>query len=127
MLVEKYKKMFSKTEEEEQAEEVEPLITQIAPDTVFNGSITGQDTVRISGLVTGDIDCKMVWVDGRGRVNGKIAASRVIIEGELNGDIQTADRVEIRSNGKMVGNIYAATIAVAQGCLFEGESHIIRQ
>ncbi len=128
MLIEKYKKIFSKTEEEEQPEEAKPLMTQIAPDTVFKGNITGQDAVRISGLVNGDIDCKeMVWVDGTGRVDGRIAAQSVVIEGELNGDIQTAEKVEIRSNGKMMGNIYAATISVAQGCQFEGESHIVRE
>lgn len=109
------------------AQEIGPAVTVIAPDTVFKGVITGKDTLRISGTVHGDIDCRrMVWVDRSGNVNGNVTARRVIIEGEVNGDIKTAERVEIRSNGRMVGNIYAANITIDQGCFFDGEARIIR-
>ena len=109
-------------------QEVGPAVTVIAPDTIFKGNITGQDTLRISGRVEGDIDCeRTVWVDERGCVKGTIIASQVINEGEINGDIQSAEKVEIRSNGRMIGNIHAAKIIVAPGCFFDGEAKIVRE
>ena len=117
----------SQKEEIELAEEIGPAVTVIAPGTVINGTVAGEDTLRISGTVHGDIDCRrMVWVDRSGCVNGNVTARRVIIEGELNGDINTAERVEIRSNGKMTGNITAANVTIDQGCFFDGEARIIR-
>ena len=127
MLFRKVKNAVSQQEEIELAREIGPAVTVVAPDTLFKGTLTGEDTLRVSGTVQGDIDCRrMVWVDRGGRVNGHITARRVIIEGEVTGDIQSAERVEIRSNGKMTGNIYAANITVDQGCFFDGESRIIR-
>lgn len=128
MFLKKYKKKLSGQDEATLEEEVGPAVTVIAPDTVFKGNITGQDTLRISGRVVGDIDCKRtVWVDERGCVNGTIVASLVINEGEINGDIQSAEKVEIRSNGRMIGNIHAVKIIVAPGCFFDGEAQIIRE
>jgi cytoskeletal protein CcmA (bactofilin family) len=127
MLFRMSKKVVSQKEEVELAQEIGPAVTVIAPGTRFKGTITGEDTLRISGSVQGDIDCRrMVWVDRSGCVNGNITARRVIIEGEFNGDIASAERVEIRSNGRMTGNITAANIIVDQGCFFDGEARIIR-
>lgn len=127
MLFRKNKKTVSQKEEIEFAREIGPAVTVIAPDTLFKGTVTGEDTLRVSGTVQGDIDCRrMVWVDQSGCVNGQITARRVIIEGQVTGDIQSAERVEIRSNGKMTGNIYAANITIDQGCFFDGEARIIR-
>jgi cytoskeletal protein CcmA (bactofilin family) len=127
MLFRKTKNAAAQKEEIELSQEIGPAVTVIAPGTLFTGMITGEDTVRVSGTVQGDVDCRrMVWVDRSGSVNGSVTARRVIIEGEVNGDIKSAERVEIRSNGRMVGNIYAANITIDQGCIFDGEARITR-
>ena len=127
MLFRKSKNAASRKEAVELTREIGPAVTVIAPDTLFKGTVSGEDTLRISGTVQGEIDCKrMVWVDQNGCVNGHITARRVIIEGEVNGDVQNAEKVEIRSNGKMTGDIYAANITIDQGCFFDGEARIIR-
>ena len=127
MFFRKSKNAISPKEELSLAQEIGPAVTVVAPGTLFKGVITGEDTLRISGTVEGDIDCRrMVWVERSGSVTGSVTARRVIIEGEVNGDIKSARRVEIRSNGRMVGNIYAANITIDQGCFFDGEARIIR-
>ena len=127
MLFRKSKHTVSQKEQIELAQEIGPAVTVIAPGTVFRGEVMGEDTLRVSGTVQGNIDCRrMVWVDQGGCINGNVTARRVIIEGEINGDIKTAERVEIRSNGRMVGNIFAANITIDQGCFFDGEARIIR-
>ena len=127
MLFGKSKTTASRKEEFELAREIGPAVTVIAPGTLFKGTVSGEDTLHISGTVQGDIDSRrMVWVDRSGCVNGSVTARRVIIEGEINGDIQRAERVEIRSNGRMTGNIYAANITIDPGCFFDGEARAIR-
>ncbi|MBW1822169.1 MAG: polymer-forming cytoskeletal protein, partial [Deltaproteobacteria bacterium] len=103
-------------------------VTVIASNTRFTGKIKGEDTLRISGYFKGDIDCKrMVWVDKTGRIEGTVYARRVIIEGEINGNIKSSDHVELRSNGRMIGDINAGKITVAQGCFFDGHARILRK
>jgi cytoskeletal protein CcmA (bactofilin family) len=122
-----YRKFFSGQHQKELEKEVGDAISVIAPDTSFSGTLTGQDTVRISGRFEGIIDCKrLLWVEQGGRVKGTIVAKRVINEGEIVGDILSAEQVEIRSDGRMIGNIHAVKITVAQGSHFDGEARMIR-
>lgn len=128
MSVNRFKKLFLKKDEKILREQIGPSVTVIASGTGIKGSIDGQDTLRISGHFEGDIHCaRMVWIDPDGRVDGTITARRVINEGEIKGNIISAEQVEIRSNGKMIGDIKAAKIAIAQGCLFDGEATILKE
>jgi cytoskeletal protein CcmA (bactofilin family) len=127
MGLKKNREFLAGRQETDLEEEVGSAITVIAPDTAFNGTLTGQDTVRIAGRFEGTIDCRrLLWVEPGGRVQGTISAKRVINEGEIEGDIVAAEQVEVRSNGRMVGNIHAVKITVAPGSLFDGEARIIR-
>ena len=128
MILNKNKSKFIKIDEKVLEDEVGSAVTVIASNTRFTGKIKGEDTLRISGYFKGEIDCKrMVWVDKTGRIEGTVNARRVIIEGEINGNIESADHVELRSNGRMIGDINAAKITVAKGCLFDGQALIRRK
>jgi len=125
MILKKNKNKFIKIDEKVIENEVGSAVTVIASNTRFTGKIKGEDTLRISGYFKGEIDCKrMVWVDKTGRIEGTVTARRVIIEGEINGNIESADHVELRSNGRMIGDINAVKISVAKGCLFDGQAKI---
>lgn len=128
MFFKKNKGEFVKIDEKTLENQIGETVTVIAPDTQFKGVIKSQDTLRISGYFKGDIYCKrMVWVDKTGRIEGTVIARRVIIEGEINGNIKSADHVELRSNGRMIGDINAGKITVAQGCFFDGQARILRK
>ena len=128
MILNKNKNKFIKIDEKEIEDEVGSAVTVIASNTRFTGKIKGEDTLRISGYFKGEIHCRrMVWVDKTGRIEGTVYARRVIIEGEINGCIVSADHVELRSNGRMIGDINAGKITVAQGCFFDGQAKIIRK
>jgi cytoskeletal protein CcmA (bactofilin family) len=123
-----FRKLFSSDDKQTLKEEIGPAVSVIAPGTEINGSVKGQDTLRISGYLKGNINCeRMVWLDRGGRVDGDIIADRVINEGEINGNIDATGKVEIRSYGSMIGNISAAKIIIAQGCLFDGKAHILQK
>jgi cytoskeletal protein CcmA (bactofilin family) len=128
MILNKNKSKFIKIDEKVLEDEVGSAVTVISSNTRFTGKIKGEDTLRISGYFKGNIDCKrMVWVDKTGRIEGTVYARRVIIEGEINGNIKSSDHVELRSNGRMIGDINAAKITVAKGCLFDGQARILRK
>jgi cytoskeletal protein CcmA (bactofilin family) len=96
--------------------------TIIAQGNMFNGMITGKDSVRIAGLCEGEIKIDgVVWVENMGRIQGKVKAGGVIVEGEIDGNINSSGKVEIRAEGKVNGNIKCSKIACAEGCFFEGE------
>ena len=128
MILKKNKSKFIKIDEKVLEDEVGSAVTVIASNTRFTGKIKAEDTLRISGYFKGEIDCKrMVWVDKTGKIEGTVYARRVIIEGKISGKIESADNVELRSNGRMIGDINAAKITVAKGCLFDGQARILRK
>jgi len=99
-----------------------PTESVISPNTRFKGKISGDDIVRISGHFEGDIKCEqLVKIDIGGIVVGTISSNCVIIEGELNGNIDSAKHVEIRSEGRAIGNITTDEIAIAEGSFVRGE------
>ena len=100
----------------------------VAPGTKFKGTIKGPDSVRISGHFEGKISCgRVVWVEKEGRVEGTINSPFVIIEGEIRGDIEGAEHVELRAEGRVFGNIYTDLIAIAEGGSFNGEIQMPRR
>jgi cytoskeletal protein CcmA (bactofilin family) len=128
MFFDVFRKIFSNEDKKNLKEQIGPAVSVIAPGTEINGTVKGQDTLRISGYLKGDINCKrMVWLDRGGRVDGDIIADRVINEGEINGNIDATGKVEIRSYGSMIGNISAEKIIIAQGCLFDGKARILQK
>ncbi len=100
--------------------------TVIAANTRFEGTIGGQDTIRIAGNFEGEVSCEgMLWVEKGGQMNGPVKARWVIVEGEINGDIEAIEQIELRSDGRVIGNIGAAKIAIAQGCFFDGKARTL--
>jgi cytoskeletal protein CcmA (bactofilin family) len=96
--------------------------TVIANDTRFQGTITCRDQILIAGIVEGDIDCGgIVWIAKKGAIYANVYARKVIVEGEINGNIESAEYVEIKSGGRLIGNLKAAKIRLIPGCYFDGE------
>ncbi|NQT80038.1 MAG: polymer-forming cytoskeletal protein [Candidatus Aminicenantes bacterium] len=115
---------MSKKEEKKRRREDKAIPSEsvIASNTRFKGNINADDTVRIAGHLEGDIQCEqLVRIDIGGIVVGTINSALVIIEGELNGNIESAKQVEIRSEGRAIGNIKTDELAIAEGSYIRGE------
>jgi cytoskeletal protein CcmA (bactofilin family) len=98
------------------------ILSIIAPSTKFKGTLSGSDSVLIAGHFKGEIKCdSLVRVDRDGRIQGIINSPYVIIEGEVNGDILSAEHVELRDGARVVGNINTVKIVMAEGCILQGE------
>ncbi|MFC2165854.1 polymer-forming cytoskeletal protein [Acidobacteriota bacterium] len=97
----------------------------LAPNTKIKGTIEGDESIVIKGHLTGDVLSKgLVWLDKGGQIQGQVKSPYVIVDGELIGNIKSAERVELRTESRMIGNIETESLAVAEGAVFEGEVHM---
>ncbi|GAB2514544.1 bactofilin family protein [Lysobacter humi (ex Lee et al. 2017)] len=93
----------------------------IASDLSIEGRIQGSGHVRIAGRFTGDIAVEGdLTIEVGARVNGGVRARRVNVAGELEGNIESAQRVEIVESGSMVGDVNAGVVTVAPGAKMRG-------
>jgi cytoskeletal protein CcmA (bactofilin family) len=95
--------------------------TFLGPNSKIEGTITGTEMVTIEGIVTGTINLGGDLLIGtKARVEAKVHAKNVTIEGNLSGDVSADDRVELVASATVDGNIKAPKIVVAEGAKFRG-------
>ena len=94
----------------------------IASDITIEGKIEGAGHVRIAGRFKGDVHVQGdVTIEVGARVNGAVRARRVVIGGELEGNIDAASRVELLESGVLNGNLKAGSLTVAAGSRMRGQ------
>jgi len=95
----------------------------IGAQTRIKGELTGDEDVVVEGRVDGEIRIQRdLRIAPGGVVRAGVAARSVVVSGELQGDCSAEQRVEIQSSGKLVGNIKAPRIVIAEGAVFRGNS-----
>jgi len=106
-------------------EEAAPSKTRIssvlADGTSLSGRISGSGGVRIEGAFDGEIELDGLLVIGpTGRVTcPELRASSVIVAGAMRGNIR-AERVEIRSSGRVWGDVITASMSTQEGAFLRG-------
>ena len=88
----------------------------------FKGEITGSESLFIDGKVEGTIALpgNRVTVGRNGQVASNITAREIVIMGKVRGDVTASDRVDIRAEGALTGNVTAARISIEDGAFFKG-------
>jgi cytoskeletal protein CcmA (bactofilin family) len=95
----------------------------IAPDIAIEGKIEGSGHVRIAGRFKGDVDVRGdLTIENGAHVTGSVRADKVIISGELVGNIEAASHVELMQSGSLTGDLKAATLTVAAGSRMRGQA-----
>ncbi|PIQ96637.1 MAG: hypothetical protein COV67_08485 [Nitrospinae bacterium CG11_big_fil_rev_8_21_14_0_20_56_8] len=90
-------------------------------DTVFNGSLTFEGTVRIDGKFEGKVNTNDTLIVGEtGSLSAEIIAGTVICKGRIEGAILAAERVELHSTGRVVGNIKSPALSIELGGILDG-------
>ena len=100
----------------------------LSSDLVWKGDLSGSGGVRIEGALEGDISLRGLLVVGEtGRVTcNQLRANLVIVAGAVRGDI-TAEKVEIRSTGRVWGNVVTAAFATEEGAFLRGQIRMEEQ
>ena len=94
----------------------------ISKGLVIKGEITGSESLFIDGKVEGSINLpgNRVTVGRNGQVTSSIAAREIVILGKVRGNISASDRVDIRAEGALTGDVSAARISIEDGAFFKG-------
>ncbi len=101
--------------------------TVLAPDIVFSGTIHFQKPFMIKGAVDGSIQSVSDLMIGEyAQVKATIEADRVIIKGEVIGNVTAASSVHVFPSGKLTGNITAPEVVLESGCFFSGVCTMVR-
>lgn len=96
--------------------------TVIPHGTRVHGTIQGRNGVHVAGFFEGEINVEgWVWIDKQGEVQGTVKAPGVIIEGQIKGDIESSEKIEVRASGRVIGNMRCTKLALAEGCFIQGE------
>jgi len=90
-------------------------------DTVFNGSLSFEGTVRIDGKFEGQVNTDDTLIIGEtGHLRAEIFAGTVICLGRVEGTIIASKKVEIHSNSRVVGNIKSPALYIELGGILDG-------
>jgi cytoskeletal protein CcmA (bactofilin family) len=94
----------------------------IAADLTIEGKIEGSGHVRIAGSFKGDVHVQgNLTIDAGARVTGQVRANTVTVGGELHGNIDAAQRVELLETGLVAGDVKAGSLTVAAGSRMRGQ------
>lgn len=103
-------------------ERVDSKESLIASDLTIEGKIEGAGHIRIAGRFKGDVHVQGdLTIEVGAKVNGGVRARKVVIAGELEGNVESAQRVELLASGVMVGDLKAETLIVAAGSRMKGQ------
>jgi cytoskeletal protein CcmA (bactofilin family) len=95
----------------------------IAAGLTIEGKIEGAGSVRIAGNFQGDVHVKgNLTIEPGAKLTGGVRAATVIIGGELEGNIDQAQRVELLQSGVLNGNLNAGSLTVAAGSRMRGQA-----
>ncbi len=93
----------------------------IASDLTIEGKIAGAGSLRLAGRFKGDVDVSGdLTVEQGARLNGSVRANKVIVAGELEGNIEAAARVELLEGGSMIGDLKAGIVTIVAGARMRG-------
>jgi cytoskeletal protein CcmA (bactofilin family) len=103
------------------AKETDKLESFLGVNSNFNGELNVKGTLRVDGRVEGQLGADYMILSESGAVKGAIKAKKIIIGGKIEGNVYAQELVEIRSQGRVLGDIFTAKLAVTEGGELNGK------
>ena len=94
----------------------------IGKSLIVKGEVAGSESLYIDGRVEGSINLpgNRVTVGRNGQISANVTAREVVVLGKVRGNINASDRVDIRSEGSLTGDVVAQRISIEDGAFFKG-------
>jgi cytoskeletal protein CcmA (bactofilin family) len=94
----------------------------ISKGLLVKGEISGTESLYIDGKVEGAINLpgNRVTIGRNGQVGANVTAREVVVMGKVKGNVSASDRVDIRAEGALSGDVSAARISIEDGAFFKG-------
>jgi cytoskeletal protein CcmA (bactofilin family) len=108
---------------------MEKDIVNIGKSVVIKGELNGSEDLTIEGHVEGTIHLRehVLTIGPNGKIKAQVFAKSVIVLGEVTGNVTATDKVDIRDNGSVDGDIIAPRVAIAEGAHFRGSVDMQRK
>jgi cytoskeletal protein CcmA (bactofilin family) len=92
----------------------------------IKGEITGNEDLQIDGSVEGlvQLEDRKLTVGASARVTADVMAREVTVYGNVKGNLRARDRIEIKKDGSVVGDLTTARIMIEDGAYFKGSIEI---
>lgn len=100
----------------------------IGRSLVIKGEISGSETLYIDGRIEGTINLNdnRVTIGRNGNVTANVNAKEVVVMGKLHGNVIVTDRVDIRAEGSLSGDVVAHRLSIEDGAYFKGSVDLKR-
>ena len=114
---------------QDSAHHMEKDIVNIGKSVVIKGELNGSEDLTIEGHVEGTIQLKdhVLTIGPNGKIKAQVFAKAVIVLGEVTGNVTASDKVDIRDNGSVDGDIISPRVAIAEGAHFRGSVDMQRK
>ena len=97
-------------------------MVNIGKSVVIKGELSGSEDLTIEGHVEGRIDLRenVLTIGPNGKIKAEVFAEAVVVLGEVTGNVTASEKVDIRDNGSVDGDIASPRVAIAEGAHFRG-------
>jgi cytoskeletal protein CcmA (bactofilin family) len=97
-------------------------MASIGKSIVINGELSGSEDLTIEGRVDGKIELKdhILTVGSNGRIKAQVSAKAIVVLGQVTGNLNATEKVDIKDTGSVEGDIVAPRVAIADGSHFKG-------
>jgi len=104
-------------------------LASIGKSIVINGELSGSEDLTVEGQVEGKIELRdhVLTVGSNGRITAQVTAKSIVVLGHVTGNLTATERVDIRENGSVEGDIVAPRVAIADGSHFRGSIDMQRK
>ena len=104
-------------------------VVNIGKSVVIKGELSGSEDLTIEGQVEGKIELRqnILTIGPNGKIKAQVFAKSIVVQGEVHGNVTASERVDIRDNGSVDGDLSAPRVAIADGAHFRGSIDMQRQ
>jgi len=101
-------------------------ITNLTTDVEIKGTIKFEKIMNIDGKFEGELiaDQGELIVGKTGTVKADVKVKNAIIEGRLDGNLEAAEKVELKQNAQLIGDLQAKTLVIEEGVVFVGQCNV---
>jgi len=107
---------------ERRTQQVQGENVNIGKSVFIKGELSGSEDLTIEGNVDGKIELKdnVLTIGPNGKINAEVFAKSVVVLGIVIGNVTASEKVDIRDNGSVDGDITSPRVAIAEGAHFRG-------
>ena len=103
----------------------EDVRISLGPDAEANGRLSFVSPTRIEGKLKGEVrSSDLIVVGPQGVVQATVRADKLVVMGEVRGEVLGASRIEVCAGGRLFGDVETQSFVVHEGATFEGRSRM---